>query len=197
MHFRHFTSVVALICALPLSFSFVIDRSEIAPDISETSALQPRDKYTGNFRAHLGKSSYCNHKTQIRGNCVVGYLLDINPSTRDKNKTPIEIGTFVPPCDGNTLTLNHPDDKTKYHALDESFDLSTKGTKSSYPKVENLNLRVEAYGELKGPAHAPVIKIGDEELVVTNITDLPDDLEKPKRRGSKIMWAATYPCNNF
>ncbi|KAF7877427.1 hypothetical protein EAF04_001104 [Stromatinia cepivora] len=196
MHFQQFTSMLALICALPLSFSFAIDRSEISPDTHETSALQPRDTYTGPFRAHLGKSVYCDHKTQIRGNCVVGYLLDITLKTRDKNKTPIEIGTFVPPCDGNGLTLNHADDKTIYHALNENFDLSTKDAKSSYPKVENLTLSVEAYGDLKGPAHAPVIKIGDEELVVTNITDLPADLANPNRSGNRIMWAATYPCNN-
>ncbi|APA15838.1 hypothetical protein sscle_15g106080 [Sclerotinia sclerotiorum 1980 UF-70] len=175
MRLQRFTPMIALICALPLSFSSVIGRSKTSPENSEISALEPRS--TGNF--------------------VVGHLLDISLKTRDKNKTPIEIGKFVSPCDGSGLTLSHANDKSKYHALDEKFDLSTKGPKSSYAKVENLTLSIEAYGNLLGTAHAPTIKLGDEELAVTNITDMPDDLAVPKIGGSKIMWAATYPCNNF
>ncbi|EDN93422.1 predicted protein [Sclerotinia sclerotiorum 1980 UF-70] len=135
MRLQRFTPMIALICALPLSFSSVIGRSKTSPENSEISALEPRS--------------------------------------------------------------THANDKSKYHALDEKFDLSTKGPKSSYAKVENLTLSIEAYGNLLGTAHAPTIKLGDEELAVTNITDMPDDLAVPKIGGSKIMWAATYPCNNF
>lgn len=128
---------------------------------------------------------------------MVGYLLDITLKTRDKNKTPVEIGTFIPGCAGDGLALNYPDDDTKYHGLNDAFDLSTMDGKPGVTNVDNITLSVEAYGELKGPAHPPIVKLGGEALVFTNVTDLPADLAVPNRPGNFLMWAATYPCNNF
>lgn len=62
------------------------------------------------------------------------------------------------------------------------------------PDYNNIKLSVKAYGELKGPVHAPVIKNGNDELKMEGANAIPKEWSTSENQ--HVVWVASYACKN-
>ncbi|ESZ94411.1 hypothetical protein SBOR_5204 [Sclerotinia borealis F-4128] len=123
--------------------------------------------------------------------CMVAYAITQSAATNKEDKAPIEIQTFSLPCNEGANVLN----KNNWHSLSEDFDIDTFGGKVA-SGFKNVKLSVEAYGDLIGPGHTPVIKIGNDELTVTNTNTVPTDWVSSDGFQGQVLWVASYPCKD-
>ncbi|KAA8569865.1 hypothetical protein EYC84_002208 [Monilinia fructicola] len=167
-----------MICALPLSLSFAVDRSVV----SKNARIQARD----DLELTLSGSTFCDLPAQA--SCAVIYQIPMESSTEN----PVEIRSYGYPC--NTLQSLNKDHDNKFHRLNENFDYMTLGNhqKSGY---NNVKVSFEAYGDLKGPVRTPVIMIGGKTLNVEAISAIPTEFDSTSSQNS-IIWGAVYACKS-
>ncbi|KAF5868350.1 uncharacterized protein Bfra_007548 [Botrytis fragariae] len=188
MCFSYSTSAIAILCVLHLSFASVIDRLETSSRTNERMLLLSRGN--SRFNTDVKNSEFCLNSAKKPSACMVAYGIT---NAGKKDNTPIEVGTFAFPCDGDALLekFNH-EKSTQYYGLNQAFEFITfiGNTKPGY---NNIKLSIDKYGDLKGRVHAPVISIEGHQLPVTNTTIVAKDWADASNR---LIWVASYPCKN-
>ena len=186
MYLSHIKSAIAILCVLPLLFASVIDRFATSSRTNKKMLVYSR----GNSRLNtiVKNSEFCLNSSKNPSACMVAYGIT---NAGNKDKSPIEVGTFAFPCDSSAILekFNH-EKSTQYHDLNQAFDFRTfSGTvKSGY---NNLTISIDKYRDLKGPVHAPVISIEGHLLSVTNADVIAKDWADASDR---LILVASYPC---
>ncbi|KAF7914807.1 hypothetical protein BELL_0070g00230 [Botrytis elliptica] len=186
MHLSHITSAIAILCVLTLSFASAIDRFETSSGTNKKISLDSRGNFK--FKKYIKSSKFCSSSAKKPSACMVAYGIT---NIGHKDDTPIEVGTFAFPCDGdaNLENFNH-EKSTKFYGLNQAIGFTTFIT-TAKPDYNNVILNFEKYGPLKGQVHAPVLSIDGHQLPLTNITLVAKTWPAADEH---LIWVASYPC---